>query len=155
MIVALIICVSLGCACGLLKENKISNEQIDADIGNQALKVTEGSPNVWDFKKDNGRCFNISESKYAEGKAEVTVRLASFYDANFDVKFEDLPEEKHIVETALGEIVLNYKSEGDKWVFEKAESKKLLAKSISNNDFRNTFLPLQFKLCENYEHKDK
>lgn len=155
MIVALTICVSLGCACGLLKGNKISNEQINADLGNQALKVTEGSPNIWDFKKANERCFKITESKYAEGKAEITAEVSSFYSDKMDARIEDVQGKQNFAETAVGEIVLNYKNEDGKWVFEKAESKKMIAKTVSYYEFFNIFLRKHFEYCDNFKHSNK
>ena len=147
--VMLLTCVSLFLGCG---SKKITNEQIDTDIGNQSLKVTEGSPSVWTFNADTDRCFAIAESKYADGKAEITARVAS---SQMDGQ-EDMPMEKvSSIKTLLGQIVLNYKNEGGKWVLEKAEPRELRAKPISVNDWKNTFIPIQLSLCDNYDHNKK
>ncbi|MEK6335863.1 MAG: hypothetical protein AABM67_13105 [Acidobacteriota bacterium] len=144
-----LVCVSLFLGCG---SKKITNEQIDTDIGNQALKVTEGSPSVWTFNADTDRCFAIAESKYSDGKAEITARVASSqFDGQEDARIEDVKS----IKTLLGQIVLNYKSEGGKWVLEKAESKSLNAKAISPTDWKNTFVPIQLSLCDSYDHKKK
>jgi hypothetical protein len=144
-----LVCVSLFWGCG---SKKITNEQIDTDIGNQSLKVTEGSPSVWTFNADTDRCFAIAESKYADGKAEITARVASSQmDGQENTRMEDVTG----IKTLLGQIVLNYKNEGGKWVLEKAEARELRAKFISVNDWKNTFVPIQLTLCDSYDHKKK
>ena len=145
----LLIGVALFSGCGA---KKITNDQIDTDIGNQSLNVTEGSPSVWAFKDDSYRCFNLAESKYGDGKAEITARVASAQmDGQEDARMEDVKA----IKTLLGEVVLNYKNEGGKWILEKAEAKELRAKPISVDDWKNTFIPIQLKLCDFYEHKKK
>lgn len=144
----ILICVAMFLGCGA---KKITNQQIDSDLGNQSL-MTEGPLGVWSFKNDTNRCFAIGESKYTEGKAEITARVAS---SQMDGQ-EDIPMEKVTsIKTLLGSVVLNYKNEGGKWVFEKAEPKELRAKPISPSAWKDTFVPIQLELCDHYEHKSK
>jgi hypothetical protein len=146
--VTLMICASLLCGCG---SKKIPNTQIDDDLGNQTLK-TEGSLGDWSFKADTNRCFAIADNKYSEGKAEITARVAS---SQMDGQ-ENLPMEKvSAVKTLLGQVVMTYKNEGGKWVFEKAEPKELRAKAISVNDWKNTFIQIQLNLCDTFDHNHK
>lgn len=145
---ALLVCAAMFLGCG---SKKIKNEQIDSDLGNQSL-MTEGPLGVWSFKNDTNRCFAIGDSKYTDGKAEITARVAS---SQMDGQ-EDLPmEQVKSIKTLLGSVVLNYKNEGGKWVFEKAEPKELRAKPISPAAWKDTFVPIQLELCDRYEHKSK
>ena len=144
--VTLLLCVSLLSACGA---NKVPNEQIDTDLGNQSLKV-EGLPDTWAFNADTDRCFAIAEGNYSEGKAVITIHVASSQmDGQENMRMEDVKA----IKTLLGDVVLNYKKESGKWILEKADSKSLRAKPISVADWKVTFIPIQLSLCETYKHK--
>lgn len=143
ILVIMLVYSLLICGCGLLGSGKVTNEQMNADIGNQFLQVSEGEPDVWTFKHDTNRCFAIAKSNYTTGKAEITAVVASF---------RGVGGASRSVATVNGTIALSYKNEGGKWVLEKAENVDLLAKTLTQNDFKNVFLPLQMNLCRNYRH---
>jgi hypothetical protein len=148
--ITLLACVSVPWGCRSSSSPKISNEQINADIAKQVLN-TAGSPSPWTFGQDTTRCFEIHDSKFADSKAVLTVRVASAQiEGGLDTRFENISS----IKTVLGLISLNYKNEDGKWVLEKAENQGLLAKPISVDDWKNTFVKLQLPLCDNYEHKD-
>jgi hypothetical protein len=146
--ITLLVCVSVPWGCRS-SSPKISNEQINADLGKQSLNAA-GNPGTWTFGQDTTRCFVILESKFAETKAVLTVRVASAQiEGGLDTRLEDIKS----IKTVLGLVSMNYKNEGGKWVLEKAENQGLLAKPLSVNDWKNTFVKLQLPLCDNYEHK--
>ncbi len=126
--------------CGSLGGDKIENGTINYDLGKQELAVVDGTSTTWDFKRDQGRCFDVLESKFEGDTAVLTLSVASYYEsaAVADSVF-----------TVFGKVVMNYKRDGKAWTLQKAEGKELIGKILSPDKFKE-FLEISAPLCRNY-----
>lgn len=137
---ASIVLVAVVLGCGFLGGDKIENSTIDYDLGKQELAITEGTASTWSFSRDQGRCFNVLESKFNGDTAVVTLSVASYYES------EAVPDS---VFTVFGKVVMNYKRDGKTWTLQKAEGKELIGKILSLDKFKE-FLEISAPLCRNY-----
>lgn len=134
------ILAGLVLGCGFLGGDKIENGIINDDLGKQELAVTEGTASTWDFSRDQGRCFDVLESKFEGDKAVITISVGSYYES------EGVPDS---VFTVFGKVVMNYRRDGKTWTLEKAEGKELIGSILSLDKFKE-FLEISAPLCRNY-----
>ena len=137
---AAIVPLAFVAACGFLGTDKIENAVINADLEKQKLNVTEGVSKTWDFSRDQGRCFQITDSKFAGDTAQLTLAVASFYESEAVAGS---------VFTVFGKVLMNYKRDGKTWTLEKAESRELIQKILEQDEFTK-FLDTSAPLCQSY-----
>jgi hypothetical protein len=144
-----IILLAAVLGCGFLGGDKIENSTIDADLGRQELATKRstnvGTASTWKFPLDQGRCFNVLDSKIEGDTAVITLSVASYFGtaAVADSMF-----------TVFGEVVMNYKRDGKTWTLQKAEGKELIEKMLTLNQFKE-WLDTTAPLCRNYRAKLK
>lgn len=126
--------------CGLFGNKELEKVMIDTDLAKQELKDKDDSTKNWDFTRDEGRCFEVTNSKYEGSAAEITLNFASYYGS------EAFPDS---VFTGKGKVVMTYKAEGNSWKLEKAELKEI-DRDITTPDKVSQFVASSASLCGHY-----
>ena len=142
MMVALCLLVVFG--CGLLGKKKVvPNEQINADLNGKTVKFDGGS-NQWYFSQDYERCFTVNdqESKINDSNADLSVKVSSWYQSDIT----------KVYTTVIGDLLMHYRKDGDKWALTSIESKDLKFEGFSELDDFKKFLDSHTPVCKGYRH---
>ena len=153
LVVCLLVCSGCGLS-GLIGKKGVTNEQINVDISNKKVKITEGayaSDHTWYFSPKDERCFvvNENESKIADSSADLSITISSW---RF-IPLRDVgPDDKY--GTVLGKMLLHYKKDGEKWVLENLEPKELIYKDLDMDQWKK-FLEITAPNCaKRFRHTD-
>lgn len=142
MTVAFFLLVVFG--CGLLGKKGIPNEQINADLDGKTVKFN-GGKDQWHFSHDSERCFvvNDKETKITDSNADVLVTVSSWYQTQGITK---------VITTVIGNMLLHYRKDGDKWVLENIEPKDLTFEGFTETSDFEKFLDKHTPICKGYRH---
>ena len=136
-------CLLVGFGCGLLGKKSVPKEQINADLNGKTVKFN-GDSNQWYFSSDYERCFTVNdqESKINDSNADLSVKVSSWYQS-------DVTKVYFMV---IGDMLMHYRKEGDKWALASIESKDLKFESSSEVDDFKKFLDKHTPVCKGYRH---
>jgi len=141
MMVAFCLLVVFG--CGLLGKKGVPNEQINADLNGKTVKFNGGS-NQWYFSPDYERCFTVNdqESKINDSNADLSVKVSSWYQSDIT----------KVYTTVIGNMLMHYRKDGDKWTLASIEPKDLKFEGFSELDDFKKFLDKHTPVCKGYRH---
>ena len=142
--------LSVWLGCGLIAEQGVPKEQINADMHDNTIQVknelsSSGIEN-WEFTTDFLRCFAPvnEETKVTESNAEIVINVNS----------SKYPTDSGITKVMSGKILLRYKNENGKWLLEGIEPKDALT-AVLEMDKAIEFSRSSAPLCRHFSYEEE
>lgn len=139
----LAVCLFTLSGCGLIGKNRVTNEQINADLNGKTVKFN-GGKDEWFFSDKEEKCFlvNDKESKITDSNADVSLTVSSWRQSDLTKVFF----------TVYGKMLMRYKTDGGKWVLESIEPRDATQESFSSPAEFKIFLDVHTPVCKGFRH---